>query len=121
HVLSLPPAFVLSQDQTLKLRIQSLALRHVLNRRELTPFFNQHQSENRHQENRCSLLLKRDRQSLFPKEPFRVPHELRRPRFSFSIFNCQKTDELTVRQTVSNKPETRASDPKISLSQPGKL
>ncbi|CUX32329.1 hypothetical protein AGR5A_Cc70349 [Agrobacterium genomosp. 5 str. CFBP 6626] len=37
HVLSLPPAFVLSQDQTLKLRIQSRLNHVILNRRELTP------------------------------------------------------------------------------------
>ena len=35
-MLSLPPAFVLSQDQTLKLRIQSRLITFVLNRRELT-------------------------------------------------------------------------------------
>ena len=74
-MLSLPPAFVLSQDQTLMLRIQSLALRHVLNRRELTPIFNQQQSEDRHRENWCCLLLKRDRQSLFPE-----PRSLKVPR-----------------------------------------
>jgi hypothetical protein len=34
HVLSLPPAFVLSQDQTLKLRRLDLASRSRMNRRE---------------------------------------------------------------------------------------
>ncbi|WP_210268645.1 hypothetical protein, partial [Rhizobium rhizogenes] len=37
----LPPAFVLSQDQTLMLRIQSRLNHVILNRRELTPVSNQ--------------------------------------------------------------------------------
>ena len=49
-------------------------------------------------------MIKRDRQSLFHKE-LKVPHELRRPRFSFSLCNCQKTDGQTVR---TPKAETHA-------------
>ncbi len=57
-----------------------------------------------------SLLIKRDRQSLFHKEPVKVPHELRRPRFSFSIFNCQRTDGQTVKTSRRNsRPDQSAS------------
>ncbi len=57
-----------------------------------------------------SLLIKRDRQSLFHKEPVKVPHELRRPRFSFSIFNCQRTDGKTVKTSRRNsRPDQSAS------------
>ncbi|WP_210265295.1 hypothetical protein, partial [Ensifer canadensis] len=46
----------------------------------------------------------------FHKEPVKVPHELRRPRFSFSIFNCQRTDGQTVKTSRRNsRPDQSAS------------
>ena len=94
HVLSLPPAFVLSQDQTLMLRIQSLAKSRSLNRRELHTCFPNERPESQTPKTSVTSLDKRDRQSLFQGTALSD-----RPRNSAahvslsSIFNCQKTDE----------------------------
>ncbi len=90
HVLSLPPAFVLSQDQTLMFRDLILALWSRLNRRE-----HSHPPDQHNQPDDCNFLSKRDPpkslKTQSPKEP--GPASLCRPRFSFfSIFNCQRSD-----------------------------
>ncbi len=91
HVLSLPPAFVLSQDQTLMFRDLILALWSRLNRRE-----HSHPPDQQNQPDDCNFLSKRDPpKSRTDPIPRRVPDpaSLCRPRFSFfSIFNCQRSD-----------------------------
>ncbi len=59
-------------------------------------------------------------QNVTAKVSFKNPNlfrsrKLRRPRFSFSIFNCQKTDEKPSRQR-SSKTKTRKSQPRKSAS-----
>ena len=113
HVLSLPPAFVLSQDQTLMLRIQS-RLNHVfLNRRELTPVSNQtfasqrlsgqlrvpsmHSIDERHrsQKNRVySLVQNVTVEVSFQNRYLYQSREAPPPTFLFLLFfNCQTTDQ----------------------------
>ncbi len=65
HVLSLPPAFVLSQDQTLMLRIQSLAKITFEIDENFTPVL-QEPTLRLAPKTSVTSLDKRDRQSLFP-------------------------------------------------------
>ena len=90
HVLSLPPAFVLSQDQTLMLRIQSLAKITFEIDENFTPVL-QSSSLRTNPTTSVTSLDKRDRQSLFPDQPKPVHDPADHVSLS-SIFNCQITD-----------------------------
>ena len=81
HVLSLPPAFVLSQDQTLKLRIQSLALRHVTESTRTHTRLKRPESL----KNEVLSLDKRDRQSLFQGQSFQTVRDTPPPTFLFLL------------------------------------
>ena len=115
HVLSLPPAFVLSQDQTLMLRIQS-RLNHVFKLTRTSHLFSRRLAAPK---TSVTSLDKRDRQSLFqsPGIPTRTV-KLRRPRFSFfSICNCQITDLSHKTQSNPYQRDNRfpANHPCLSL------
>ncbi|WP_210255996.1 hypothetical protein, partial [Rhizobium phaseoli] len=105
HVLSLPPAFVLSQDQTLMLRIQSLA---ITSRSESTRTHTHH-SAHHCAHNEVYSLDKRDRQSLFQRIQISSdPAKLRRPRFSF--FQSSIVKKPTTKSRHQNPFQTRAQN-----------
>ena len=114
HVLSLPPAFVLSQDQTLMLRIQSRLNHVILNRRELTLVSKRITAPKRGVFS-CS---KRNRRSLFP-EPKSLPvPQASPPTFLFLLFfNCQITDQSNQSKSIPAIPGTQARNHQ-SASQP---
>ena len=124
HVLSLPPAFVLSQDQTLKLKRSDFGFhvfsRHPLkkaptgsrlNRREHSHLNDQHMSAIKR-----NCLEKRVRQCLLNRDPSSEEPQGKsrtcRPRFSFFLFNCQRTKPqnmtFTPRSPFQKKPPRRA-------------
>src|SRR5690606_12739637 len=96
HVLSLPPAFVLSQDQTLKLRHPILAYGHVWIDENITP---KHSSA-KHQNAKRNISLEtcppKSRMVPFSPEGHPKTASLCRPRFSFFFFNCQRTGQLAL-------------------------
>ena len=112
HVLSLPPAFVLSQDQTLKLRIQSRH-NHVVVLLEL----NGRSSPSKH--SRKSIRKRRERLYFHSKnvtvevysmnnlkaETLQSSAQLPPPTFLFLIFNCQKTDR-DISLVISQTPQS---------------
>lgn len=107
HVLSLPPAFVLSQDQTLMFGDLILALWSRLNRRE-----HSHPLDQTSQPSDCNFLSKRDPpKSRSDPNPRRVsdPASLCRPRFSFFQYSIVK--DLTPQSGIEA----------ISFSAPGPI
>ena len=122
HVLSLPPAFVLSQDQTLKLRIQSRH-NHVVVLLEL----NGRSSPSKH--SRKSIRKRRERLYFHSKnvtvevysmnnlkaETLPSSAQLPPPTFLFLIFNCQKTDR-NFRPVISQTPQSLSPNTPQKLS-----
>ena len=95
HVLGLPPAFALSQDQTLKLDEIDSGRSHVLTR-STTPTDRAFglAPKSSKEPVRCTLNVDRQVSSMTAPQkgcPFRGggPQGLRRPRFSFFRFTCQ--------------------------------
>jgi hypothetical protein len=81
HVLSLPPAFVLSQDQTLKFKEFNLdCLTTQIDRAPLTPAFPPERcTHQKHRSGRCLV-------SKWPKPPARTPP----PTLLSLVFTCQR-------------------------------
>ena len=71
-MLSLPPAFVLSQDQTLKLRIQSVTNHY---RSESTRTFMYTRNASQRSSFHGSLISKRDRHFVFQTDPLKDPRD----------------------------------------------
>ena len=121
HVLSLPPAFVLSQDQTLKLVLKTCS-RHVtivqltLNQGQPKPA---PLDESQTHPSASPKTSRRDESGnvtvglslAVPKHEVRrsEPQGHRRPRFSFFRCNCQ-TAESQTKPTPNDKPSTEAPD-----------
>ena len=124
HVLSLPPAFVLSQDQTLKLRIQSRH-NHVVVLLEL----NGRSSPSKH--SRKSIRKRRERLYFHSKnvtvevysmnnlkaETLQSSAQHPPPTFLFLIFNCQKTDR-DISPVISQTPQSLSPNTPQKLSHP---
>jgi hypothetical protein len=85
HVLSLPPAFVLSQDQTLKFKEFNLdCVTTQIDRAPLTPAFPPERcTHQKHRSGRCLL-------SQWPKPPARTPP----PTLLSLVFTCQRARRL---------------------------
>jgi hypothetical protein len=97
HVLGLPPAFVLSQDQTLKLRFDSdIALEGISSKGSLR--FDEFPTNMKRRNpfgitrnTPIGFLKTQDRQSLDARPPKRTSTQgLRRLRFPFFILQCQR-------------------------------
>ena len=110
HVLGIPPAFVLSQDQTLMLRIQSLAKITFEIDENFTPVL-QSPSLRMNPKTSVTSLDKRDRQSLFPNNPLRIVHDPADHVSLSSLFNCQNTDGQP------SQSQSRKTKPNLSPSQ----
>ncbi|MGG6895462.1 hypothetical protein, partial [Rhizobium sp. BR 315] len=104
---------VLSQDQTLMLRIQSRLNHVILNRRELTLISKRITAPKRGVFS-CS---KRDRRSLF-QEPASLPiPQAPPPTFLFLlIFNCQITDQKKPVEIQSPQSQAHNPEPPISIA-----
>jgi hypothetical protein len=112
HVLSLPPAFALSQDQTLKLKSEIIWLitRYALGRSEEQPIDGVHIGSNPERpEPSCELETRfKPIHSTPTKTPSRAslrdPQGHGRPRFSFFHPNCQRA-----RRPIHAEAQTRIS------------
>ena len=105
HVLSLPPAFVLSQDQTLKLK-SSISTKSL---RKLTEFLPPRVSPEKryspkHRQSRCLVLDRPEGQSAI----MRSPQGHRRPRFSFFLHLSKSRSRQRRRQT-SHQPAAQGA------------
>ncbi len=105
-MLSLPPAFVLSQDQTLMLRIQSLAKITFEIDENFTPVL-QSLPSRKDPKTSVTSLDKRDRQSLFQGQDLNPVRGPRRPRFSFFYLQLSNNRRSTPSQSPEavNQPE----------------
>ena len=110
HVLSLPPAFVLSQDQTLMLRIQSLAKITFEIDENFTPVL-QSLSLRKDPKTSVTSLDKRDRQSLFQGQDLNPVRGPRRPRFSFFYLQLSNNRRSTPSQSLKNQQTTPNRSP----------
>ena len=117
HVLSLPPAFVLSQDQTLMLRIQSLAKITFEIDENFTPVL-QRQSLRNDPKTSVTSLDKRDRQSLF-LDRLKTDPRPRRPRFSFFSIQLSKNRRAIRLSHQKQQIQTRTSQAQFSPASQG--
>ena len=121
HVLSLPPAFVLSQDQTLKLKrsdfgclcsvnrpLKKAATGSRLNRREHSHLNDQHMSAIKR-----NCLEKRVRQCLLNRDPSSEEPQGKsrtcRPRFSF--FHIRLSKNKAAKAAFNTSKTTRKGNP----------
>ena len=99
-MLSLPPAFVLSQDQTLKLRIQSLALLTFLTRTHTSIS----KSAETNQDQECNFLKNVTAKVSF-KEPVSLPiPQTSPPTFLFLLF-IQLSNNRRHQASIPSKPK----------------
>ena len=115
HVLSLPPAFVLSQDQTLMLRIQSLAKITFEIDENFTPVL-QSLPLRKNPKTSVTSLDKRDRQSLFQWTGPKSRPRPRRPRFSF--FSIQLSKNRRNNPSQSLQKQQKQPEPNQALFSP---
>ncbi|MBB4190981.1 hypothetical protein GGE45_001235 [Rhizobium aethiopicum] len=92
------------------LRIQSLALRHVLNRRELHTCLPGEKVETPSPKTSVTSLDKRDRQSLFQRIQSLRSRKLRRPRFSFFSSSIVKEPTTPAVTKTRSKPKPEATN-----------
>ena len=117
-MLSLPPAFVLSQDQTLMLRIQSLAKITFEIDENFTPVL-QSPSKRKGPKTSVTSLDKRDRQSLFQWTSPKARPRPRRPRFSFFSIQLSNNRRSTPSQSPEAANSTRTSQAQFSPASQG--
>jgi hypothetical protein len=109
HVLSLPPAFVLSQDQTLKLNENLSPAGHFFRRLSTSPKHTFAVNESFTASMNLSYVTARVSHSRPHCRDSNVsgPQGLRRPRFSSFRFNCQTAKTIQAKQSkqrVSGRP-----------------
>ena len=115
HVLGLPPAFVLSQDQTLKLNENLVPAGHYLYDESQAHLPANHRFANLVNLSYVTARVSHGRRHYIDSN-VSGPQGLRRPRFSFFRFNCQ-----TAKTRQTELSEQHFQGPALILSPPGRL